>query len=287
MNLDEIIVQSNGYHSESSNSTTFSSESESNDFITLSSQSNDSINSSEIAPPAAKRFKPNEELSNRIDLVSVKFCNGYKPKFNSNISLNFPIQRIAMEYDRQWRINVEKSSFHHVKCYKNNCLINVDDNNETCNHCEQLQFNMDLKALIERSRNDPPSNTIYKFLSFNQLVNRLDNKSNQINELKLNSLNLLRNNLNLINRTSDYKRLMILISANDIPRIKQLISACLKSNISISMMTERIAKAINGVYRPKQFDEKDIDLGTLVLRIGGTGLLNTFYKLGKIFNTQS
>jgi hypothetical protein len=45
-------------------------------------------------------------------------------------------------------------------------------------------------------------------------------------------------------------------------------------------MIERITKAIHGLYKAKQYDEKDFDLATLVLRIGGTGLLNTFNKLG-------
>jgi hypothetical protein len=53
-----------------------------------------------------------------------------------------------------------------------------------------------------------------------------------------------------------------------------------KTNISLNAMIERITKAIHGLYKAKQYDEKDFDLATLVLRIGGTGLLNTFNKLG-------
>ena len=39
---------------------------------------------------------------------------------------------------------------------------------------------------------------------------------------------------------------------------------------------------LKGIYKPKQYEEKYIDLATLVCRIGGTGLLSVFNKLGML-----
>jgi hypothetical protein len=152
----------------------------------------------------------------------IKFCKGFKPAFSTNISLNFPVHRIALEYQRQWRFNVEQSSFYGAECFNNGCLIKVEANVDVCAQCQQLEYNMDLKMLIERckSKDIHEKEINNKFLAFNQLSDRIDKKSKLINVLKFSSLNLLRNNISLWNRTSDYKRLMVLISQNDIPRVK-------------------------------------------------------------------
>jgi len=78
-----------------------------------------------------------------------------------------------------------------------------------------------------------------------------DHNLDQNNMLKLGTLNLRRNNLSLMNRTTDLKRLIVLISQSDVPRIKQLISSCLKSHVSVNTITERITQAINGKFKKK------------------------------------
>ncbi len=149
--------------------------------------------------------------------------------------------------NRNWKINIENGSFHSIKCFNNNYLLSKVSE-DVCNHCLQLEYNTDIAEILKRSyfKLNNILSINHHFLSYQQLKLSLDHKSQKINELKLNTLNLRRSNISLMNKTSDLKRLMNLISQNDIPRIKQLISACLKSKVSTIAMIEKMQSAING-----------------------------------------
>ena len=56
---------------------------------------------------------------------------------------------------------------------------------------------------------------------------------------------------------------------NDIPRVNKIVKACLKTNSSVNAIIDKLNSAINGTYKVKQFEKEQIDLGILVLRIGG------------------
>jgi hypothetical protein len=52
--------------------------------------------------------------------------------------------------------------------------------------------------------------------------------------------------------------------------------ACIKQGNGMNYICEKIKKASEGVYRPKGYNEKALDLATLVLLIGGPRLLYVF-----------
>ena len=56
---------------------------------------------------------------------------------------------------------------------------------------------------------------------------------------------------------------------NDVPRLKQLISVCVRQIRGISYIVEKLNKAIAGIYNPKGYAEFDKDLAAFVLIAGG------------------
>ncbi len=117
-------------------------------------------------------------------------------------------------------------------------------------------------------------------MSYNQLKTELDEKTEQINNLKLEGLNISRSNLTLKQSQGDMKRLMSLIASNDIPRLSVLIRGCLKQNFGVKSTMLRVQHAVEGIYHAKGFSKLDIDIGTLVLRIGGPRLAYALNQAG-------
>jgi hypothetical protein len=109
-------------------------------------------------------------------------------------------------------------------------------------------------------------------MSYSQLKCTNDN----FTKFKLDSLNLMRKIAVLESRLSTYKRFRLLITNNDIPRIQQLMQACIRQGNGMNYICEKIKKASEGVYRPEGYNENYFDLATLVLRIGGPRLLYVF-----------
>jgi len=114
-----------------------------------------------------------------------------------------------------------------------------------------LEYCTELNKIIVRSKLTDTKDLNHDLLTYLQMKKNFDHNLDQNNMLKLGTLNLRRNNLSLMNRTTDLKRLIVLISQSDVPRIKQLISSCLKSHVSVNTITERITQAINGKFKKK------------------------------------
>ena len=58
------------------------------------------------------------------------------------------------------------------------------------------------------------------------------------------------------------------IKGNDVPRLKQLISVCVRQKRGMSYIVEKLNKAIAGIYNPKGYAESDKDLAVFVLIAG-------------------
>ncbi|KAG1829252.1 hypothetical protein EV424DRAFT_1470766 [Suillus variegatus] len=71
------------------------------------------------------------------------------------------------------------------------------------------------------------------------------------------------------------------ISENDIPRIHQVINIALRNGASIREIVNKLEDALEGVYRPRGYGADDLDIATLVFRLGGHQLLFALnHKLG-------
>lgn len=124
------------------------------------------------------------------------------------------------QLETNWKIDVNRSSFHSDKCYHNNFMFtSIEKEPKVCEQCEQLQYNIEINKIVKRSH-ECEAHTSYKYLSSTQLNEKLIKKNEIINDHKLASLKFRTQLVNLKNAKNDYERLVTLLSQNDIPGSK-------------------------------------------------------------------
>ena len=202
-------------------------------------------------------------------------CGGYIIENFEDLKFysHFPFQ-IFSENSLQVNFVIESNKLHSISCSKNNylCSLGVTANKA----CENLKHDSTLQAIIERMSN-VKKHTNYQYMNFSQLIDTINHYVKLVTKSKLENLNNNRTILALRNKITLYKRFVLLISVNDIPRLSFLIiKICLSRNSSINVIIEKIKAAADGIYAPKQWDESEKDLGILVMNIGGPSLLSAF-----------
>jgi hypothetical protein len=74
------------------------------------------------------------------------------------------------------------------------------------------------------------------------------------------------------------------ISEGNIPRLQQIISVALRNGASIREVVNKLEDALEGAYNPRGYGAEDLDIATLVFRLGGHQLLFALnHKLGLPF----
>ena len=77
--------------------------------------------------------------------------------------------------------------------------------------CANLQYNQELKVVIDRSKAASKPHTNYSFLNLKQLENIVKKYADKLNDVNLEALNDKRKIFRLENKQSDYSRLLNLI----------------------------------------------------------------------------
>ncbi|KIK32417.1 hypothetical protein CY34DRAFT_55944, partial [Suillus luteus UH-Slu-Lm8-n1] len=86
-------------------------------------------------------------------------------------------------------------------------------------------------------------------------------------------LNDSRKYMHALTQLDDYQRLVMAISEKDIPRLQQIVNVALRNGASIREIVNKLEDALEGAYRPRGYGASDLDIATLVLRLGGSQLL--------------
>ncbi|KAJ6591976.1 hypothetical protein B0H10DRAFT_1724216, partial [Mycena sp. CBHHK59/15] len=115
--------------------------------------------------------------------------------------------------------------------------------------------------------------TPYSHLSHQQMRRVLEVANEKINDLKLEGLNLQRKFTTSLRRLDDLEQLLMAIATSDVPRLRQIIQHALDRNVSIHAILELVQDAIQRVRRVYDYEEKEIDLASLVQYLGGRRLL--------------
>lgn len=80
-------------------------------------------------------------------------------------------------------------------------------------------------------------------------------------------------------KVQEYKRMMMMIATNHIPRLQQLIAVALRHGSSAAAIVGQIQRAIDGLYSPRGgFTQRELDVAFLCQAIGGRRLLYTLNK---------
>ncbi|KIK44260.1 hypothetical protein CY34DRAFT_23175 [Suillus luteus UH-Slu-Lm8-n1] len=138
--------------------------------------------------------------------------------------------------------------------------------------CECAIVHKHISRLVEIAR-DPKAHTNYKYLGLAHMQDIAKMYAAQVKELKLQACNDSRKHMTSLTQLDDYNRLLMAISENDVPRLQQVIKIALDNGASVREVVNKLEDAIEGVYRPRGYGSSDIDIATLVYRLGGRQLL--------------
>ncbi|KAG2049242.1 hypothetical protein BDR06DRAFT_984500 [Suillus hirtellus] len=118
----------------------------------------------------------------------------------------------------------------------------------------------------------PKVHTNYKFLGLAHVQDVARTYAEQIKQLKL-QLNDLCKYMSALTQLYDYNCLLMAVSERDIPRLQQIINVALCNSASIRQIVNKLEDALEGAYHPQGYDATDLDIATLVYRLGGCQLL--------------
>ncbi len=88
------------------------------------------------------------------------------------------------------------------------------------------------------------------------MIMLLKHKTDQIEKIRLGLFNLNKKCIISNNRNTDYKRMVALITNNDLSRLDVLFKSCIKRGKSARAICETLGQAINGSYNYKQYSKK-------------------------------
>lgn len=136
--------------------------------------------------------------------------------------------------------------------------------------CFNLQYNKELSDIVSRLGilENKTKYMPHIYLGFHQLDDKLGSYTETKNTMKLNLLALSLENLKLRNKIDTYKRFQLLLANKDVSRVKSVMNSCLKSGAGLSKILNKFSMAAENLYRPRDWDDAEIDLAVLVLRIG-------------------
>ncbi|KIJ12467.1 hypothetical protein PAXINDRAFT_14668 [Paxillus involutus ATCC 200175] len=95
----------------------------------------------------------------------------------------------------------------------------------------------------------------------------------QINGLKLQSLNDVRKIKRALGKLEDHSTLVMALAEADVPWLRKLLHTALKNGASIRAIVRLIEDALEAGYRPRGHSTEANDLALLIYRLGGANLL--------------
>ncbi|KAG1718200.1 hypothetical protein EDD22DRAFT_855598 [Suillus occidentalis] len=124
-----------------------------------------------------------------------------------------------------------------------------------CHECAKIAHH--ITHLADTAQN-PKSHTNYRFLGLAHMQDLAKAYANQTRQLKLQGLNDLRKYMTSLTQLDDYHHLLMAISEQDIPRLRQIINVALHNGASVREIVNKLEDALEA---------------TLVFRLGGRQLL--------------
>ncbi len=184
-------------------------------------------------------------------------CQEYSNSLTGNICISFPFQAFELR-KLNFTIDLLDCKFHDRKCAEN--YYKCEEISKINIECSNLKYNSDLNRIVNQVDN-PNKYFNYQYLNYPGFCDRLHLYTKRIDEYRLQNLNKDFLIISLKNKLSLYKRFNFLLANNDVERIRELMSVCLKNKMGIKGIINKLIMSINGVYEPKGWKKNDIDLG--------------------------
>ncbi|KAI0748796.1 hypothetical protein BC629DRAFT_1243540, partial [Irpex lacteus] len=86
-------------------------------------------------------------------------------------------------------------------------------------------------------------------------------------------LNQTRKYSSLLGKLDDHRRFTMAVAELDVRRLRQLVKQSIAEGASITKIVSRIEESVSGVYQARGYNDDDLDISLLILRLGGRKLL--------------
>lgn len=191
------------------------------------------------------------------------YCLGYQPKVPRPFHKNYPLQYHSNMPNLPFYVHGEVVRA--TACYKR--VLQKDE-------CKQLADNAYMQTIEwNASSQTPPFGVQHSLWTPRHSSERIFELKRKNDVLRLDIYNKNHEIQSKNGQISLYKRFMILIANNDIPRLKSLLRTMLDNCRSVDSIISKMTDAIDGVYRAQQYDQRDLDAGYIAWKIGGPQLL--------------
>ena len=176
-------------------------------------------------------------------------------------------------------VTASVSTLRHVECNLVICSPCGGDAT-ACDLCTNLKFDTAVSKTLARAKQpvSDMNNVNDAYLSNSQLREKLKLARDKLNTAWLEGMNTHRKSAHAMKALSNYKRLVQAFATEDVPRVRQLLTYCLKQGKSPQAMLAMVQDVAKGIHHVKQFSAVDFDISTLILRIGGPQLLHACGK---------
>ncbi|KAK7013944.1 hypothetical protein R3P38DRAFT_3322453 [Favolaschia claudopus] len=139
-----------------------------------------------------------------------------------------------------------------------------------------------VRGWAQESPGKKPSNR----LSHKQLARKVDGLFKQLQNERLKINNSRKYLIRAKRRIESYRKLVDVISTNDVPGLPRLLSTANKEGWGASKTTDKANLAIRGRYHPCNYTDLDKDLAILAYEYGGDALLHALHKSPFAFPTR-
>ena len=96
------------------------------------------------------------------------------------------------------------------------------------------------------------------------MIQKIEYQEDKIQSLRLSNLHNTKKVNILQEKGAMHQRVLMSLTEKAVPRLRQLVSVCIRQKRSISYIMEKVNKAMHGLYSPKGYTEFDHDVCSFV-----------------------
>jgi hypothetical protein len=147
-----------------------------------------------------------------------------------------------------------------------------------CDSCKGLLKHNVIEGIEDRNRDGVSENTPFRWLTVANLADVLSQKNTYINQLKLLSLNMARSLLSRASHLDAHKRFLVAVGEGNIKGIHRLVSVSRKAGESIYTILDKCSRAVQNVYHPKSYQEREFQQLFLFHKLGGVAVAEIAHR---------
>lgn len=147
-----------------------------------------------------------------------------------------------------------------------------------CIKCKILPENTTLQGIVRRFTEGVHKNSNYAYFGIADLLAALRRKDEEITHLKRRGLTQARALVARSSGLEDHKRFMVALATGKVGNVERLVRVGLRHRDGIRGLIQRFDEAALGLYKPKDFSEKDDMRALLLWKLGGNRIASIAHR---------